>query len=97
MGNKKSKSEKRVSNDEAIKIEFLKDLTNDSYSLFYTENKFNIIHNDYIFFLIYSTIDKSIIIYDLINNQKISQIKKAHFLIITNLSYILMKLKKLFI
>ena len=88
MGNKKSKSETN-------KIEFLKDLTNDSYSFFYSENKFNIIHIDNIFFLIYSTIDKSIIIYDLINNQKISEIKKAHSQFITNLSYYFDKIKKI--
>ena len=61
-------------------FKFLKDLTNDSYC----DNGLNInfvIFNSYydgILYLVYTKKNKSIILYDLVNNQKISESKKAH-------------------
>ena len=74
------------------KIHFLKDLIKDSYLL---ESESNLFHNTFeifksrenILFLIYINKNNSIISYDLIKNQKISEIKKAHSSLITNLYY----------
>ena len=75
-----------------IKIHFLKDLTQDSNLL---ELDSNLFHNTFevfkskenILFLIYINKYNSIISYDLIRNQKINEIKKAHSSLITNLRY----------
>ena len=74
------------------KIHFLKDLTKDSNLL---ELDTNLFHNTFevfkskenILFLIYINQNNSIISYDLIRNQKINEIKKAHSSLITNLHY----------
>ena len=61
------------------KINFLYNLANDSYSAIfpvYIFDTFRGINN--ILYLIYTNINMSIILYDIIHNQKISEIKKAH-------------------
>ena len=60
-------------------IKILKELTNDSYVYLVQDNTFIIFKsiND-ILYLIYSTKNKSIISFDLINNKKINEIKNPH-------------------
>ena len=62
-------------------------MTVDSYSEHYSVNKFSVFKSyNNIFYLVYSTKNKSIIFHDLINNKKISDIKNAHS---NNISYLL--------
>ena len=69
------------------KISYLNDLTVDSYSEHYSENKFSVFKSfNNIFYLVYLTINKSIIFYDLFNDKKISEIKNSYS---NNISYIL--------
>ena len=81
-----------------INIEYLKDLSNDSnneFSDFYLDNKFCVfkaINN--IIYLIYSSDEDTIISYDLVNNKKINEIKKAHNYIIKAIRYIYDKFQK---
>ena len=79
------KNEKKYS---AKDIEFSYDLIEDSFPRFYTDNSFNIFKSiNNILYLIYSNVEKSIIIYDLINNRKIIEIKNAHKEYITNIKH----------
>ena len=67
---------------------------NDSYAYDYLDNTFitfNSINNQ--LFLIYATENKSIIVFDIIKNQKINEIKNAHNFFITNFRYYLDKIK----
>ena len=58
---------------------FLKNLVEDSYSSICLDNIFSIFTSiNEILYLIYSNNKKSIILYNLLNNQKISEIKNAH-------------------
>jgi len=58
---------------------FLKNLVEDSYSSICLDNIFSIFKSiNEILYLIYSNNKKSIILYNLLNNQKISEIKNAH-------------------
>ncbi len=65
----------------------MNELTVDSYSEHYSVNKFSVFKSyNNIFYLVYSTKNKSIIFHDLINNKKISEIKNAHS---NDISYLL--------
>ena len=81
-----------------INIEYLQDLSNDSnnqFSVFYLDNKFCVfkaINN--IIYLIYSSNKFSIISYDLVNNKKINEIKKAHYYTVKGIRYIYDKFQK---
>ena len=94
--NKISKVTKNNSNSNPTNIQFSKDLIKDSYNDDLSFNNtfcaFKSIND--ILYLIYSNKNKSIISYDLINNRKINEIKKAHIEIITNFRYYLDKIKK---
>ena len=58
---------------------FLKNLVEDSYSDIHLDNAFIIFKSiNEILYLIYSNNKKSIILYNLLNNQKISEIKNSH-------------------
>ena len=58
---------------------FLKEVTVDSYAEHFSEFKFIAFKSlNNIFYLVYSTKNRSIILYDIINNTKISEIKNAH-------------------
>ena len=58
---------------------FLKNLVEDSHSGIRLDNAFSIFKSiNEILYLIYSNSNKSIILYNLLNNQKISEIKNAH-------------------
>ena len=71
-------------------IHFYKDLIEDSYSDYTLDNTFCIFKSiNNIFLLIYSNEKKSIISYDIINDKKINEIKKAHDKYITNFRYYL--------
>ena len=87
-----NKKDEYKNNGEMInpkELKFSKDITKDSYSDYVLDNTFcvfNSFYND-IIYLIYSTKNRSIISYDLIDNKKINEIKKAHNLLITNFRY----------
>ena len=67
----------------------------DSYTYYCTDNSFIIIDSiDKILYLIYPNNKYSIILYDLIDNKKICEIKKAHKYYITNLRHYLDKYDK---
>ena len=69
-------------------IQFLKYLTKDVESGYLFDNAFSIFKSiNNILYLIYSNVEKSIIIYDLINNRKIIEIKNAHKEYITNIKH----------
>ena len=72
-----------------INIKQLTYLTIDSFSYWYRDNTFTVFKsiND-IFYLIFSNKNKSIISYDLINNKKAIEIKKAHKNYITSFRHI---------
>ena len=88
--NKKTKITEIKDNLNHINFQFLNDLTKYSFARIYLDNTFivfNSINN--ILFLIYSTKNKSIISYNLINKKIINEIKNAHEYDITNLRYYL--------
>ena len=71
-----------------LNIQYLKDITKDSFSYFYLDNTFTVFLSvDNIYYLIYGTRDKSIISYDLVENKKIIEIKNAHNELIVNFRY----------
>ena len=73
-------------------IKFLNYITTDSYSNYWVDNTFIIFKSiNNILFLIYSNKNKSIISYNLITNQKLNEIKKAHEDYITNFRYYFFK------
>lgn len=62
-----------------IHIEYLKDLTKDSYAYDPLVNSFSVIETfDHILMIIYATRNNSIISYDIIDNRKIKEIENAH-------------------
>ena len=76
-------------------IQYSKSLTSDSYAHYALDNTFCIFKsiND-ILYIIYSNKNKSIISYNFITNQKISEIKNAHNDYITNFRHYLDEIKK---
>ena len=69
-------------------IEFFNNITKDSYAYGGVDNTFSIFESiDNIIYLIYANEKLSIICYDLIKDQKINEIKKAHKKYITNFTY----------
>ena len=77
-------------------IEFYKDLTK-TLPIFYdnTENSFTAFKSIFdILYLVYTDKKQSIILYDLVNDKKITEIRKAHSAIITNLRHFLDKINK---
>ena len=69
-------------------FKLLFNLTDDSYPNCVLENTFAVFTSiNNIFFLIYGNIDKSIISYNLINKEKINEIKNAHQDYITNIRH----------
>ena len=77
-------------------IEYYSDLTKDSYCQYsFLDNIFNIFKSiNNILYLIYTNEMKSIFFYDLINNQKINEIKKAHKMTIFNIRHYLDTINK---
>ena len=70
-------------------------LIDDSYSNYCTDNSFAVINSfDKILYLIYATKTKSIISFDIINNQKLNEVKNAHKDYISVFSYCLDKINK---
>ena len=76
-------------------IEYLYDIINDSYSYFCLANTFSVFKsiND-ILYLVSSKENKSIILYNIINNRRIKEIENAHNEYITNIRYYLDKINK---
>ena len=102
MDNKNNAKEKEINNQKidinedtiSSKIidefSFLKNIVLDSYSDLDLDNTFSIIKTiNNLLYLIYCTRNNSIICYDLIHNNKISEIKKAHDYPIINLRHFL--------
>ena len=78
-----------------INIELIKELTKDSYTDYTLDNTFLVfISVDNIFYLIYTNIKRSIISFNLSDNKKINEIKKAHNRDITNFRHFLDKINK---
>ena len=77
------------------KIKLIKEITKDSFTLTDVDNTFSIFKsiND-LLVMIYSNNVKSIIAYNIINNQIINEIKKAHKEIITNIRHYFDSIKK---
>ena len=76
------KNENKINNDEILnpeKMKFFKDLSKDSYSDYILDNSFCIFKSFYndIPYLIYSTKNKSIISYDLMDNKKLINKKSS--------------------
>ena len=86
----KTSQEYSTKNINQKKYEYLKDLVNDSYAYFDLDNTFCVFNSiDNLIILIYANQEKSIISFNLINNQIISEIKNAHELYITNFRHYL--------
>ena len=67
------------------RFKFINDIAKDSYTHYIKWNTFCYFKSiDDIYYLIYSNINRSILFYNLIDNKKISEIKKAHLNQITN-------------
>ena len=96
--NKESLKINNENNSNPSKFHFFKNIVEDSYSsdgINIFSETFNLfISVDNIFYLIYTNKNRSIILFDLINNQKISEIKNAHSNGITSFKYILDKNNK---
>ena len=78
-------------NSDPKDIEFLKNITEDSYNNFGLDNIFCLFESiiDDVFYLIYSNEKKSIISFNLIDNKKIIEVKNAHNKDITNFRHCL--------
>ena len=69
-------------------IQFVTDITNDSYSLLGLDNSFCVFKSiNSILYLIYSNINNSIISFNLIEKKKINEVKNAHNEDITNIRH----------
>ena len=86
--NKEISKLKNCNSNDPEKIEKLEEIKNHSYTSMDLDNTFTVFRsiND-ILYLIYSTQSKSIICYDLENQQIINKIKKSHNEFITNFKY----------
>ena len=86
----KNKKDNEKYKSDKINLTFLKNIVNDSFARFAKMNSFSIFNsiND-ILYLVYSTEKKSIVFYNMINNQKIAEIKTSHKFGITNFTYYL--------
>ena len=85
---KKKDNEKYKSNQ--INLTFLQNIVNDSFAKFIKMNSFSIFNSIYdILYLVYSTEKKFIDFYNILNNQKIVEIKNSHKYNITNLRHYL--------
>ena len=74
----------------------MNNLTIDSYAERFSDYKFIIFRSiNNILSLVYATKNNSIILYDIINNQKIAEIKNANSSIITSFRHFLDKIKKI--
>ena len=87
--NKKGKTKFiKVKKTHPERVSYLKDITKDSFSYFYLDNTFTVFTSiNNILTLVYSTKEKFIIFFDLIDNKKISVIKGAHKELITNIRH----------
>ena len=95
MDNKQFTKNEITNNSCCLRLNFIKDLAEDSYCNFWNDNTFTCFKSyNNIFFVIYANALKSIICLDLINNQIISEIKYAHNNYITNFRHYLDKENK---
>jgi len=88
-------TEEKIPKKDVENIQYIGDLTKESYSYFYLDNTFTVFNSiDNILYLIYGTINKSIIACNLLENKKVIEIKNAHKELITNFRYYLDKKNK---
>lgn len=86
-------SEKEDSNPE--NIQFSKNLTKDAFSYYSFDNTFDLFKSvDDIIYMIYTNKNRSIISYNLLNNEIINQVKKSHNEYISNFKHYLDKKNK---
>lgn len=91
IGQKEVKTSSKNIND----ISLLKNIVLNSYSNWDLDNTFSVVKTiNNLIFLIYSTRDNSIICYNLINNEKITEIRKAHQYHIINFRHFLDQINK---
>ena len=99
MENKENKEDKNKNinkKNDNFKLKFMIDLLNDSYSFYsFNNNSFVVFKSlDSIIYIIYSNKNNSLISYNLGNRQKISEIKNAHNISISNIRFYLDKINK---
>ena len=88
-------TEEKILKKDVENIQYISDLTKESYSYFYLDNTFTVFNSiDNILYLIYGTINKSIISCNLLEDKKVIEIKNAHKELITNFRYYLDKKNK---
>ena len=91
MNNKNYVLDKIKKDKNSIDLNY-KDITKDSYSYYKLDNSFIVFKSiNNILYLIYATQNISIILYNLIDNKKINEIKNAHKTYITNFRHYLDK------
>ena len=82
-----AKKDKIYNKDPKI-LKFQKDLIKDSFSSYPADNTSLIVKTiDDLLLIIYAKEDSTIVCYDIINNQKVNEVRKAHDKYITNLRY----------
>ena len=82
-------------NSEPKDIQFLKEITKDSYAGYDLLNSFNIFKSiDDILYLIYANKNKSIISYNIFDNKKLNEIRNAHDNYISNFRHYIDKINK---
>ena len=78
----------KIDNKDPKILKFQKDLINDSFSSYPADNTSLIVKTiDDLLLIIYAKEDSTIICYNIINNQKVNEVRKAHDKYITNLRY----------
>jgi len=78
----------KISNKDPKILKFQKDLIKDSFSSYPSDNTSLIVKTiDDLLLIIYAKEDSTIICYNIINNQKVNEVRKAHDKYITNLRY----------
>ena len=78
-----------------VNIEYIKDLTKDSFAYEESVNSFCIFKSfDDLLIIIYTTRSQSIISYDIINDKKLKEIENAHDKPITNFRHCFDKINK---
>ena len=93
---KKENPNNNKNNSNPKDIKFYKNLIEDSFAYSLVNDPFCVFKsiNNNILYLMYSNHNKSIISYDIVNNKKITEIKNAHEIYVTNLMYYADKLNK---
>ena len=88
INNNKHLSNNKDNDEKLDDIQFLENIVEDSFSRYWLDNTFCLFKSiNNIIYIIYANENKSIILYHLIKNKKINEIKNAHNEYITNFRY----------